>query len=78
VALLTWLATGLFLGPVNWLEMGTAPPDDKNDLDPQKFGENGLLVMGVLGGFALATLALVISQQQTFAPKSLDWSTGII
>jgi hypothetical protein len=64
---------------------GTTPnqidEDEANaglDVDPKTFGENGLLVMGVLGGFALATLALVISQQRTFEPESLSWSSGIL
>ncbi len=53
--------------------------DEKEILrvDVKAFSENGLVVMGLLGGFALATLALVISAQHTFEPNSLDWSIGI-
>lgn len=54
-------------------------PDKKEFVKFEKktFSENGLLVLGLLGGFALATLALVISNQNTFEPKSLSALTGI-
>ncbi len=41
------------------------------------FTENGLWITGLFGGFALATLALVISSQASFAANSLNVASGL-
>jgi len=49
----------------------------KDDFDTTKFHETGILVVGLLGGFTLATLALVVSNVHAFTPLGLFWSVHL-